>query len=114
VPPLSLPLSLSLSPCARPLTHASTQHAYTHTQQQWLYSGQRSFRLTREQYADKLDSTAALVNALGQTALVRGFLRAPARSQKGMPARPVVGTAITIRLNLAPEVIEEWFGSGFA
>ena len=81
---------------------------------QWLYQGQRSFRLSAEQYEEKLASTAALVNALGQTALVRAFLSAPARSQKGMPARPVVGTAVTIRLDLAPAVIEEWFGSGFA
>jgi hypothetical protein len=33
----------------------------------WLYRGQRSFKLTREQYDEKVDAVAALVNALGQT-----------------------------------------------
>lgn len=33
----------------------------------WLHLEQASFKMTREQYMDKLDSVAALVNVLGQT-----------------------------------------------
>ncbi|KXZ57019.1 hypothetical protein GPECTOR_1g920 [Gonium pectorale] len=64
-------------------------------------------------YMDKLDGVAYLVGALGQTDKVRAFLKAPARSQKGMPPRPVVGTAISIRFDLEPGVVEEWFGNGY-
>ena len=96
-----------------PTSHTAPPHPHTHPHTQWLYLGQRSFRLTPEQYIEKLANTAALVNALGQTRLVRAFLAAPARSQKGMPARPVVGTAVTIRLDLDPAVIDEWFGQGY-
>jgi hypothetical protein len=44
---------------------------------------------------------------------VRAFLKAPARSMKGLPKRPVVGTAISIRLDLDKAQISEWFGSGY-
>jgi hypothetical protein len=33
----------------------------------WLHAEQASFKMTREQYQDKLDSVAQLVNVLGQT-----------------------------------------------
>lgn len=33
----------------------------------WLHLGQRSFKLTAEQYAEKIDGVAQLVNVLGQT-----------------------------------------------
>jgi len=46
------------------------------------------------QYVEKLDSICYLVNAVEQAEVVRSQLSAPARSQKGMPARPVVGTAV--------------------
>ena len=79
----------------------------------WIYMGQRSFQLTPEQYDEKLEGVAALVNALGQTAKVRAFLQAPAKSQRGLPRRPVVGTAISIQLDLTPAQVEEWFGAGY-
>ncbi|GBF93357.1 hypothetical protein Rsub_06395 [Raphidocelis subcapitata] len=79
----------------------------------WLYRGQRSFKLTREQYDEKVDSIAALVNALGQTDKVRAFLSAPAKGKNGLPSRPVVGTAVSIRLELNAAQIREWFGSGY-
>lgn len=41
------------------------------------------------------------------------FLKEPARARNGMPARPVVGTAVSIPLDLNQEQIEEWFGSGY-
>jgi hypothetical protein len=44
---------------------------------------------------------------------VRAFLRAPAKSMKGLPRRPVVGTAISIRLDLDKAQISEWFGQGY-
>ena len=79
----------------------------------WVHQEQRSFKMTEEQYMDKLDSIAMLVNRLGQTDKVRAFLKAPAKSHKGLPPRPVVGTAISIRFNLDDAVIEEWFGLGY-
>jgi hypothetical protein len=42
---------------------------------------------------------------------VRTFLQAPAKSMKGLPRRPVVGTAISIRLDLEQAVVDEWFGT---
>jgi len=39
----------------------------------WLHLGQRSFQLTPEQYADKLDSIAQLINVLNQTDKVGCF-----------------------------------------
>jgi hypothetical protein len=33
----------------------------------WLHAEQASFKMTRGQYQDKLDSVAQLVNVLGQT-----------------------------------------------
>jgi hypothetical protein len=76
---------------------------------------QRSFQQTMSeaQYMEKLDGVATLVNLLGQTDKVRAFLKAPAKSQKGLPARPVVGTAVSIRFDLPDAVIQEWFGQGY-
>lgn len=79
----------------------------------WTHLEQRSFKLTEEQYMDKLDGVAYLIGALGQTDRVRAFLKERARSQKGLPPRPVVGTAISIRFDLEQSVIEEWFGKGY-
>jgi hypothetical protein len=135
----------------------------------WVWQGQKSFQLTREQYNEKIDAVAQLVNVLGQTdkvrprprgggtaggwaraggrprrapgaraggepnppppptpptpprlniptavrRQVRAFLSAPAKSQKGLPRRPVVGTAISIQLDLNDAQVAEWFGSGY-
>lgn len=49
--------------------------------------------------------------AFNQDQVVMDFLRLPAKSQRGLPARPVVGCAVSIRLDLPPAVIEEWFGN---
>lgn len=51
-----------------------------------------------------------LRRAFNQDQVVMDFLRQPAKSQRGLPARPVVGCAVSIRLDLPPAVIEEWFG----
>jgi hypothetical protein len=79
----------------------------------WLHLGQRSFQLTADQYAEKLDNVAQLVNVLGQTDKVRAFLNAPAKATKGLPPRPVVGTAVTIRLDLDDAQIKQWFSAGY-
>jgi hypothetical protein len=54
-----------------------------------------------------------MVNVLGQTVKIRSFLQQPARSQNGMPPRPVVGTAISIRLDLDQRTVDEFFGRGY-
>jgi hypothetical protein len=79
----------------------------------WTHLEQRSFKMTEEQYMEKLDAVATMVNVLGQTDKVRSFLSAPAKSQNGMPRRPVVGTAISIQFEMDKATIEEWFGNGY-
>eukprot|EP00195_Chlamydomonas_chlamydogama_P015878 CAMPEP_0202911572 /NCGR_PEP_ID=MMETSP1392-20130828/55338_1 /ASSEMBLY_ACC=CAM_ASM_000868 /TAXON_ID=225041 /ORGANISM="Chlamydomonas chlamydogama, Strain SAG 11-48b" /LENGTH=289 /DNA_ID=CAMNT_0049602127 /DNA_START=104 /DNA_END=970 /DNA_ORIENTATION=- len=74
----------------------------------WSHLEQRSFKLTEEQYIEKLDSICYVVNALEQAEVVRSFLKTPAKSQKGLPPRPVVGTAISIQLNLSQATVDEW------
>lgn len=66
--------------------------------------------MTEKSYMEKLEGIAYYLQAWGQTGRVRRFLREPARASKGLPARPVVGTAISIQLDLSDEVIQEWFG----
>ncbi len=64
----------------------------------------------REQGGDS-SRRAAARRAWGQTEVVRAFFDAPAKSRNGLPGRrPVVGNAISLRLDLPPAVIEEWFG----
>lgn len=79
----------------------------------WQHLEQRSFKLTEAQYMEKLDGISYLLTALGQSEHVRATLKERARSQKGLPPRPVVGTAISIRLDLDEAVIREWFGNGY-
>ncbi|KAG2498067.1 hypothetical protein HYH03_003827 [Edaphochlamys debaryana] len=79
----------------------------------WTHLEQRSFKMTEAQYMDKLDSVAFLVGALGQADKVRAFLKERAKSHNGLPPRPVMGSAITIRFDLEQSVIEEWFGAGY-
>lgn len=45
----------------------------------------------------------------GQTQTVLDFFNQPAKSQRGLPARPVVGCAVSCKLDLPAAVIEEWF-----
>ncbi|MEW5302045.1 MAG: hypothetical protein WDW38_008676 [Sanguina aurantia] len=79
----------------------------------WTHLEQRSFQLTEEQYMEKMDGVSYRLNVLGQTTLVRSFLQQPARAKGGLPKRPVMGTAVSIRLDLTQTVIDEWFGNGF-
>jgi hypothetical protein len=72
---------------------------------------QRSFRLTEAQYEEKLANVAARLHVLGQTKRVRTFLQAPAKSQKGLPRRPTMGTAVSIMLDLTPAQVEAYFST---
>ncbi|GAX81528.1 hypothetical protein CEUSTIGMA_g8956.t1 [Chlamydomonas eustigma] len=79
----------------------------------WSHLEQRSFKLTPEQYVEKLDSICYLLNAINQAEVVRATLKQPAKSVNGMPSRPVVGTAISIKLTVTELTIEQWFGRGY-
>jgi len=71
--------------CTHTHTHIHTRtHARTHT--------------STRRYNDKVDSVAYMVNVLGQTERVRGFLMERARSKGGLPRRPIVGTAVGVRV----------------
>lgn len=70
---------------------------------------QRSFILTEEQYVDKMAAIALRLHVLGQTDRVRRFLEAPAKSSKGLPRRPTMGTAVSIPLEVTPAQVEAYF-----
>jgi hypothetical protein len=74
---------------------------------------QRSFILTEQQYCEKLEAIAARLHVLGQTARVRSFLQQPAKSQKGLPRRPTMGTAVSIMLDVTPAQVEAYFTGPF-
>jgi hypothetical protein len=83
-----------------------------------IYSGhfhQRSFPLSKETFMDKLDSVAMALNAWGQATYIREWFRQPPAPRAGLPSRPRVDTAVTVRLNNSPSwdpaVAEKWFSS---
>lgn len=80
----------------------------------WTHLEQRSFPMTEEDYDEKLELVALYLNSWGQAERVQSFLRQPARPRKGMPSKPIVGTAISIQLDLDDAVIEEFFSQGGA
>ena len=47
--------------------------------------------------------------AWGQAGTVRSFLSLPAKPRKGLPAKPIIGTAVSIQLDLDDATIAEWF-----
>jgi hypothetical protein len=75
----------------------------------WAYVGQRS-AISAEAYADKCDALAAALSAWGCAAAVRAFLAEPPKSKRGLPGRPVVGNAVSLRLDVDPDVVGEWLG----
>eukprot|EP00892_Ulva_mutabilis_P012891 jgi/Ulvmu1/9975/UM059_0024.1 len=77
----------------------------------WVHLDQRSFPMTPEQYLDKLDSIAMLLNVWERQAYVRDFFRQKPMPKNGMPPRPIVGTAVALQLELPPDQIEEWLGA---
>jgi hypothetical protein len=77
--------------------------------------GQRSFPLNEEQYLAKLDAVAFMINSFLCAEYVRDFFKAKIAPRAGLPSRPRVDTAVTLRLNSAPtwdnELVESIFES---
>ena len=77
--------------------------------------GQRSFPLNEEQYLAKLDAVAFMINSFLCAEYVRTFFRAPVAPRAGLPSRPRVDTAVTLRLNSSPtwdnDLVESIFES---
>ena len=76
----------------------------------WQYLGQRSLNLTPEGYGDKCDALATALSAWGCAGAVRAFFAEPARSKRGLPGRPVVGNAVSLRLDVDFDMVAEWMG----
>jgi hypothetical protein len=75
----------------------------------WAYVGQRS-ALSPDAYRDKCEALAAALSAWGCAGAVRAFFAEKPRSKRGLPGRPVVGNAVSLRLDVEPEVVAEWLG----
>lgn len=76
----------------------------------WTWYGQKSFPLSEEQYMMKLEGIASTVRMLNGEKVVRDFFARPPKPEGGLPARPVVGTAVSIRFRDTPDaVISELF-----
>jgi hypothetical protein len=76
----------------------------------WQHVGQKSLSLTPDAYADKCDALASALTAWGCAGAVRSFFGEPPRSKRGLPGRPVVGNAVSLRLDVDPDVVAEWMG----
>ena len=50
----------------------------------------------------------------GQADRGASFLEQPARPRNGMPSKPTVGIAVSIKLDLAPSVVDDFFRQGGA
>jgi hypothetical protein len=74
------------------------------------YVGQKSFPMTEEDFKEKMDGVALALNLWDQAETVVAFLKAPVRSSRGLPSRPIVGNAVSISLELSKEQIMEWWG----
>lgn len=66
------------------------------------YVGQRTFPYSQDEYIDKLDSIATMLNAWNQVDYVREFFAEPPIPRRGLPSRPRVDTAVSLRLNKSP------------
>lgn len=81
--------------------------------------GQRSFSYTEEQYLQKLDTAALMLNSWDQAWYVKEFLTEPVRPRAGLPSRPRPDSAVTLRLNnspnwndVDPDEVDSWFSIG--
>ena len=66
------------------------------------YLGQRTFPYNEEEYIEKLDSIATMLNAWDQVDYVSDFFAEPPIPRRGLPSRPRVDTAVSLRLNASP------------
>jgi len=80
------------------------------------YLGLPDFPFTEEQYLQKLDELASMLNAFDQAWFVKAFLREPVFPRRGLPSRPRFDTAVTLRLNTSPtwkylseEIVGQYF-----
>jgi Domain of unknown function (DUF3067) len=71
--------------------------------------GQRSFPMTEEEFKEKMDGVAALLEIWGKAETVIDFMNSPIAPRRGLPSRPIVGNAVAIPLDLSNEQIAEWF-----
>lgn len=53
-------------------------------------------------YIEKLDSIAMMLNAWDQVEYTRAFFAEPPIPRRGLPSRPRVDTAVSLRLNASP------------
>jgi hypothetical protein len=74
----------------------------------WTHLEQRSFPMTEEEYDEKLDLMALYLNSWGQAERVESFLRQPARPQRGLPSKPIVGVAVSIQVGLHAVPLALW------
>lgn len=74
----------------------------------WSYLGQRSLALTPESYQDRLETIASILSAWGCAGEVRAWLAQPAKPKRGLPARPVVGNAVSLKLSVDYQTAGEW------
>ena len=63
-----------------------------------------------EDFKEKMDGVALALNLWDQAETVVAFLKAPVRSSRGLPSRPIVGNAVSISLELTRDQIMEWWG----
>ncbi|KAG7669270.1 hypothetical protein Ndes2526B_g05569 [Nannochloris sp. 'desiccata'] len=71
--------------------------------------GQRSFPMTEEEFKEKMDGVAALLEIWGKAEVIIDFMNSPVAPRRGLPSRPIVGNAVAIPLDLSNEQIAEWF-----
>ena len=71
--------------------------------------GQRSFPMTEEEFKEKFDGVAALLEIWNKAETVIDFMKSPIAPRRGLPSRPIVGNAVAIPLDLSNEQIAEWF-----
>lgn len=56
------------------------------------------------------NNSHTIIRAWKQEAVVREFFSKPPRPSRGLPARPVAGSAVSIKLDVEQAMVEEWFG----
>eukprot|EP00466_Bigelowiella_natans_P018048 jgi/Bigna1/62962/fgenesh1_kg.45_\ len=64
--------------------------------------GNPSFPYSEQQYLDKLDGIAHMLNTWDQAWYVQEFLESEIKPRRGLPSRPRSDTAVTLRLNQSP------------
>lgn len=74
----------------------------------WSYLGQKSFAMSADGYQERLDAVAGILSSFGCAGEVRAWLAQPPKPKRGLPARPVVGNAVSLRLSVDYQTAGEW------